>query len=254
MNFKLTIVIPTLNSQKYLKKTLSILKQQVFQNFIIYVADGGSRDDTLELFKKSKLKYKILSKKDKSTEEAVNKCFKKIKTDYYTILGSDDFYDDKFYLQNLINSIEKKNIDFVMPGLAIIYGNKKIYKSNNSNYNFNVIRYRPIFPGFGWIAKKKISKILFNERYKVASDYDFLLKVYQKKYKFYREKKSIYCFRAGGFSTRNYLKGLKEVKEIAIKFKGPKILIYTTYYFQIIKYALKYHFKYYLNLINIKSS
>jgi glycosyltransferase involved in cell wall biosynthesis len=237
LNFKLTIVIPTLNSQKYLKKTLSTLKQQIFQNFIIYVADGGSRDGTLELFKKSKLKYEIISKKDKSPEEAVNKCFKKIKTEYFTILGSDDFYGNKFYLQNLVNSIKNNNIDFVMPGLAFIYGNKIVHKS--SDYNFNVIRYRPIFPGYGWLATQKISKILFDERYKVASDYDFLLKVYQKKYKFYRQNNSIYCFRAGGFSSRSYLKGLKEAKEISIKFKGPKILIYTIYYFQIIKYILK---------------
>lgn len=237
MNHKLTIVIATLNSKKYLKKTLDILKQQVFKDFIIYVADGGSKDDTLQLFKKSKLEYKIISNKDKSPEEAVNKCFRKIRTEYYTVLGSDDFYGNKFYLQNLVNSIKNNNIDFVMPGLAFIYGNKKVYKS--TNYNFNVIRYRPIFPGYGWMAKKKISKILFDERYKVASDYNFLLKVYKKKYKFYRENNSIYCFRVGGFSSRSYVKGLKEAKYIAIKLKGPKLLIYAIYYFQIIKYVLK---------------
>ena len=82
MNYKLTIVIATLNSQIYLRRTLSILKKQVFKNFIIYVADGGSKDKTLELFKKSNLNYKIISKKDKSAEEAVNNCFKKIKSDY----------------------------------------------------------------------------------------------------------------------------------------------------------------------------
>ncbi len=237
MNYKLTIVIATLNSQIYLRRTLSILKKQVFKNFIIYVADGGSKDKTLELFKKSNLNYKIISKKDKSAEEAVNNCFKKIKSDYYTILGSDDFYGDKFYLQNLINCIEDKNIDLVMPGLAFIYGNKKIYKA--SNYNFNVVRYRPILPGYGWMAKKKVSKILFNEKYKVASDYDFLLRVYKKKYKFYRENNSIYCFRVGGFSTSNYFKGLVEAKDIAIKSKGPRFNIYYVYYLQFLKYLLK---------------
>ena len=237
MNYKLTVIIATLNSKKYLRKTLSVLEKQVYKSFIIYVADGGSNDGTLQLFKNSNLNYKIISKKDKSAEEAVNKCFKKIKSDYYTILGSDDFYGDKFYLQNLINCIENKNIDFVMPGLAFIFGNKKIYKANN--YNFDVVRHRPIFPGYGWMAKKKISKILFNEKYKVASDYDFLLRVYKKKYRFYRENNSIYCFRVGGFSTSNYFKGLAEAKDIAVKSKGPKFTIYYVYFFQILKYLLK---------------
>ena len=152
MNYKLTVIIATLNSQKYLKRTLDVLKKQVFKNFIIYVADGGSKDKTLQLFKQSNLKYKIISRKDKSAEEAVNKCFKRIKSDYYTILGSDDFYGNKFYLQNLINNMKNKNIDFVMPGLALINGNKKVYKPNK--YNFNVVTHRPIFPGYGWMAMR----------------------------------------------------------------------------------------------------
>jgi glycosyltransferase len=179
MNYKLTIIIATLNSEKHLKKTLQSLQKQVFTNFIIYIADGGSRDNTLSLFKKFKLNYKIISKKDISPEDAVNKCFKKIKTDYYTIVGSDDYYEDKYHLYNLIKSIEKNNADIIFPGLSYVSGRYKKFKKQK--YNFDVINYRPIYPGYGWLAKRKISKFLFNLKYKIASDYEFLLRVSKKK-------------------------------------------------------------------------
>ena len=237
MKFKLTIVIATLNSQKFLRKTLSVLKKQVFKNFIIYVADGGSNDQTLELFKKSDLNYKIISKKDKSPEEAVNNCFKKIKTEYYSTLCSDDFYSNKFYLQNLLNSIENKNIDIVMPSMTYIYGNKKVYKPQGDD--FKVINFQPIIPGFGWVAKKDISQFLFNTKYKMATDYEYLLRIYKKKYKFYRERGAVYCFRLGAKTYINYAKALEEFKEISLNFNGSKLLILYFYYKSKFKFMIK---------------
>ena len=80
------------------------------------------------MFKKFKLNYKIISKKDISPEDAVNKCFK-IKTNYYTIIGSDDYYKDKYYLYNLIKSIEKNNADIIFPELLYVSGRYKKLKS-----------------------------------------------------------------------------------------------------------------------------
>ena len=187
MNYKLTIVIVTLNSERQLKKTLQSLQKQVFTNFIIYIGDGGSRDNTLSIIKKSKLNYKIISRKDISAEDALNKCFKKIKTDYYTIIGSDDYYKDKYYLHNLIKSIEKNNADIIFPEQSYVSGRYEKFKKQN--YDFDVINYRPIYPGFGWLAKKKISKILFNLKYKIASDYEFLIRVKKKNINFIEKAK-----------------------------------------------------------------
>tara|TARA_B100000989_G_scaffold225082_1_gene172395 strand:- start:849 stop:1592 length:744 start_codon:yes stop_codon:yes gene_type:complete len=247
MNYKLTIVIATLNSERHLNKTLQSLQKQVFKNFIIYIADGGSRDNTLSLFEKFKLNYKIISRKDISPEDAVNKCFKKIKTDYYTIVGSDDYYKDKYYLYNLIKSIEKNNADIIFPGL--LYVNGRYERLTKQNYNFDVINYRPIYPGYGWLAKRKISKILFNLKYKIASDYEFLIRVSKKKYQFYRENKAVYCFRLGGTSSKNYFRSLKEVKEIALNHNGPKTKIYFYFCYLNIKHRLKIFLQKFINII-----
>ena len=125
MKKKITIIIPTYNSEKYILESLKSLEKQSYKNYSVFIADGGSKDRTLSLIKKSNLKYKIISKKDKSFEEGVNKCFDKLKTEYFMILGSDDALSDKKYLSKLINKLEDKNCDIIFPEYGVIINNKK---------------------------------------------------------------------------------------------------------------------------------
>ena len=237
MQTQLTIIIPTLNSERYIARTLACIKKQTYKKYTIFIADGGSSDSTLNFLKKSKLKYKVISKKDTSTEDGINKCLKKIKTNYFTILGSDDFYNNKCYLKNLVKCIKEKKCDISFPDLAFVHNSRIIKKPQDAI--FSKIIYKPILPGFGWVAKKKISKFLFSTNYKVATDYDLLLRIYKKKYKFYREKKAIYCFRLGSKSYLNYFKSVKEVREIALKFNGPKFFIWNFYLYSNFKFIIK---------------
>ena len=62
MKKKITIIIPTYNSEKYILESLKSLKQS-YKNYSVFIADGGSKDRTLSLIKKSNLNYR---KKDKS--------------------------------------------------------------------------------------------------------------------------------------------------------------------------------------------
>jgi peptidoglycan-N-acetylglucosamine deacetylase len=49
---KLSVVIPTINEEKYLEKTLESFKQQTVQGFEIIISDGGSTDKTCEIAQK----------------------------------------------------------------------------------------------------------------------------------------------------------------------------------------------------------
>jgi glycosyltransferase involved in cell wall biosynthesis len=54
-----SIIIPTLNEEKYIRKLLDSLAHQTYRNFEIIVVDGGSRDNTvsiIETYKKLNLK------------------------------------------------------------------------------------------------------------------------------------------------------------------------------------------------------
>lgn len=48
----ISIIIPTLNSQKTLGRCLNSIKNQTYQNYEIIIVDGGSEDKTVEIAKK----------------------------------------------------------------------------------------------------------------------------------------------------------------------------------------------------------
>lgn len=236
---ELTIIIPTLNSSQYLKECLNSLKKQNYRNYQIFIADGGSKDNTLKIFNKYKFFYKIISKKDVACTDGVNKCIEKIKTKYFMILGSDDVIGRKNYIKNLINFLRETNSDIVLPQLGIIENNrKKIIPQSNS---FSCLKYKTIVPGFGWIAKTKIfyrQKFYF-KKYKIANDYEMFLRLYNKKYVFNRNNNSYYYFRLGGNSYKHYMLSLKEQRLIALKSDGPFFRIQYEYFKTILKFKLK---------------
>jgi glycosyltransferase involved in cell wall biosynthesis len=49
MKHRLTVLLPTLNCESYLRAALQCLAEQTFQDFKVLVLDGGSSDDTLNV-------------------------------------------------------------------------------------------------------------------------------------------------------------------------------------------------------------
>lgn len=236
---KVTIILPTYNSEKFLPICLKSIEKQTFKNFIIFCVDGGSTDDTFKIIKKSKLNIKIISKKDKSFEDGVNKSFRFIKTNFFMIIGSDDFLGGPNYIKNMINTLNKTKSDILFADYGVILNqNKKILRQNN---DFSHLTYKTAVPGLGWLATSKILKyVKFDCKLKVATDYDFFFRLYKMKFKFFRENKSVYYFRLGANSFHNALLGFYEQKTISLRNNGPKLKIYFTYYFLITKFVTKF--------------
>lgn len=90
---RISIIIATFNSSKYLNRCLNSLYKQIDKNFKIYIADNCSTDNTVKIidFWKKKLKIKVRSKKDYGIYDAINQTLRSVDTEYYLVLGSDDF-------------------------------------------------------------------------------------------------------------------------------------------------------------------
>lgn len=235
----LTILIPTFNSAKFLPTCLRSIEKQTFKDFKIFCVDGGSKDHTLKIIRQNKLNIKIVSKKDKSFEDGINKSFRFIKTSYFMIVGSDDFLGDVNYIKNLYKIIKNNKYDIVFSQYGVVLNkSKRIIQQSN---DFSCLNHKTVVPGLGWIAKKKILKSAkFSRKLKVATDYDFFLKLYKKKFNFFRINKSVYYFRLGGNSFKNALLGFKEQKFISLKSNGPKLKIYYIYFLSVIKFIVKF--------------
>lgn len=90
---KISIVMPCLNHEKYIEKSILSVLNQNYYNLELIIIDGGSEDRSLEIIKKYE-KYITfwISEKDQGQSHALNKGFSYATGDIYGWLNSDDLY------------------------------------------------------------------------------------------------------------------------------------------------------------------
>jgi glycosyltransferase involved in cell wall biosynthesis len=105
---KLSIIIPTFNSEERLKNCLYSVLNQNYPALEIIIVDGGSSDKTIEIINSSTNRiYKWISEPDHGIYDAMNKGISLCSndTDYILFLGSDDqlICDLKFIANYLVD-------------------------------------------------------------------------------------------------------------------------------------------------------
>ena len=190
------------NRVNYFRQAVSSVQMQDYPNIEHLIIDGASTDGTVELLQQMKLNY--ISEPDSGIHDAVNKGFRLAKGKYIIILCSDDFYISPSGISDSVNVLENSSADFS-------------YSSNYVLTNDNIKKYLPHFnncffshptatPGIMWKKECLMDLNLFNEKYKIASDFDLLIRA------LLSGKQPIYCdncflvFRLGGISSSNNTK------------------------------------------------
>ena len=145
--------------------------------------------------------------------------------------------DKKNYLSELIHTLES-GADIALPNFGTIINNK--FKIKDQKKNYNNLPYYNLQPDIGWIAKTSILKEgLFTQRYKLATAYHFLLRLYKKNYIFKRNKNVHYFFRIGGNSFNGFLAYFEQSK-VSLEFGGKKLFIYKILVINYLKFIIKY--------------
>lgn len=110
---KISVVIPSYNKAKFIKKTLDSVLNQNYSYLEVIIQDGGSTDGTLEIIKEYQKKYKEVisfqSSKDGGQLDAINSGLKKAKGDILTFINADDTFEkDAFFV---VSEYYKENPD-----------------------------------------------------------------------------------------------------------------------------------------------
>ena len=126
---KISYVILSYNSEKYLKNCLeSILNIKNF-NIDIYICDNGSQDNSVKIINQFNDKRINLIKLEKNygTTISRNKCLRLIKnTDYICVLDSDTIINEEAMKIMTEYLDTHKNVGLVGPGMEGINGEKQI--------------------------------------------------------------------------------------------------------------------------------
>ena len=114
---KISIIIPTFNSEKFLKITLKSILSQTYNNYEVIICDNYSKDRTkniVKYFLKLNKNIKFYQKKDKGVADALNFGFKKAKGQILCWLNSDDLYFHNNVLKVISKEYERTRFNFLV--------------------------------------------------------------------------------------------------------------------------------------------
>lgn len=225
------IITVCYNSEKTISRTLkSIENQSVIPDELIII-DGGSSDRTLNIIQEFKnLPIKIVSESDDGIYNAMNKGLKMCSSDIVGFLNSDDsFYDDSC-VSRIKRSFEgNAKLRIFTSGVNYVKADDSItrkWRVAKADMNFTSGGHVP-HPGF-YIQRQLLTKIGdFNESYKIASDFDFMLRAFNlvNHDEVHIDQGALVNMLEGGASNaniRNILRGNAEVRS-SLKSNGYKV-------------------------------
>ena len=113
MEKKVSVIIPTYNTEEYIKCCVESVLNQTYKNYEIIVVNDGSTDNTLKVLEEIKTdKLKVITIKNSGQGYARNMALKEATGEYIFFLDSDD-YVEPVTLEVSVKRIEQDNSDLV---------------------------------------------------------------------------------------------------------------------------------------------
>jgi glycosyltransferase involved in cell wall biosynthesis len=253
---KISIVTPVLNRERTILDTIKSVQSQknVFIEHV--VVDGGSTDTTMAIVRAHLREGDIwISENDSGIYEGINKGILAATGEIIGLLHSDDYFYSENTVAEVVKNFMDQSIDAVFGDAAFIKigGSKKIVRVYNSS------RFSRESLIWGWIPAHStiffrgfvfLNHGLYKQNYKIASDVDFIARVfYLGKIKYVYLNKILVVMRLGGVSTKGILNTIilnievvKALKSNGIKTNLLKIL--SKYPKKLLEF---YQFKYFGN-------
>jgi len=187
MSKKLSIITVNLNNSTGLLKTIKSVVSQTFSDYEYIIIDGGSTDGSVDIIKQyaDKITYWV-SEPDKGIYNAMNKGILQAKGEYCLFLNSGDYLYSKDVLYNvfIVNYCKE---DIITGNSFPIYPNQPTKLSKGRAYDRKQkgesLTLYDMYKGTinhcsSFIKRKLFDKYgLYDENYKIVSDWIFFLKV-----------------------------------------------------------------------------
>ena len=210
--------------ETFFKKMMDALDRQTFQDFEHILIDGGSEDGTLDFLQgylKSGCFNTFISEKDNGIYEAMNRGLKFAQRKYVYIMNTDDYFVVENFFEKSIDAFEKYQVDFTH-GDRIIKkrdGGRDAIKRGDERVAF----FRMPFRYQTMLIRKTIYDEFgpLNEKFKIASDYEFMLKmILAGKRGYYFPEVFIHSLDGG--VTKDRQKCIDEVTQVLFECYGEK--------------------------------
>ncbi len=213
---RLSIVMATWQAAGTLERCLESIIGQEFSDWELVIADGASTDGTTDILKRyDEHITRWRSEPDGGIYDAWNKALDHATGEYVCFLGADDAWADDQVLSRLFAEIGDEEYDVVtsvgrftnsVTGKAMRFG---------SAWNYRRLGRRMVVCHPGMLHRRTLFDELglYDTRYRIAGDLDFLLRLPEETRALHVDMVSV-IVEAAGISRRNVLPRLREQREV----------------------------------------
>lgn len=175
MEYVLSIITINYNNNAGLIKTMQSVINQTCKQFEYIIIDGGSNDGSKEtiLQNTDHISYWV-SEKDKGIYNAMNKGILAAKGEYILFLNSGDILNEKNVLQNCLPSLMQQT-DFVYGNTFFDKNGKQAFVNYPDKLSFSFFLTDSLCHQSTFIKKSLFDDSLYNEDFKIISDWEFFV-------------------------------------------------------------------------------
>lgn len=218
---KVSIITSSFNRVSTIEGAIRSVLNQDYPNIEYIIVDGASKDGTLEIIKKydklthsdeftkahPQFSFRYISESDHGMYEGINKGLRMVSGDIIGLVHSDDFLFTEHTISDIVGQFEQTNADFVYgDGLYVNFQDtsKPVRNWIGGGYSKTKVKlgWLPLHPTCYLKTPFHKEVGLYNEKYKIAADTDFLVRaLYEHTPKVAYLKEYIIRMRMGGLST-----------------------------------------------------
>lgn len=210
---KISIITATYNSASTVKNTIESVLRQSYTDIEYIIVDGKSKDNTIDIVKSYEARFngrlRWISEPDKGIYDAMNKGINLATGDVVGILNSDDFFTSDSIIQSVADALKDESLDSVFGDIHFVDDSdltKSVRYYSSALFRPWKLRfgYMPAHPSF--YARRKVFEQngLYSLDYKIASDYDMMVRLFYKAGITYKYLPlDMVTMRTGGVSTAN---------------------------------------------------
>ncbi len=183
MSTSVSVIIPTYNRAKVLKKAIDSVLNQTFKDFELIVIDDGSTDETLEILKDYQDRLKSVTIPHGGVSAARNRGIEEAEGDFIAFLDSDDYWlpeklaiQTDFFRRNPEARICQTDETWYRHGKQVNPG-KRHHKPSGDIF-YQSLRLCLVSPSAVMIRRDLFNEVgLFDESLPVCEDYDLWLRI-----------------------------------------------------------------------------
>lgn len=199
-----SIITVCLNSEKHIEQTIESVLGQTYGHIEYIIIDGGSTDGTLDILREydDRISYWV-SEPDEGLYDAMNKGVSLATGELVGIVNSDDWYFPYSVEEAVRASVEDPDVQVFFGDVHIVDLDGALLGVLTSTEEDIEHVYQVHHPTC-FVRRAVYEDYKYRTRFRIAADYDLMLRLHQAGVRFHRIDLPITYCRIGGVSTAYY--------------------------------------------------